>query len=478
MMPKVLRQITRLTAAIALTLCVSCQTATERLSPDAAIVEPRTDGTFLHATNTNQPSLTNNWWDLFQDPTLDTLIGKLNEANPDAAAALARVDQSYAVLGITRGPTFPVVRGQAGIARSRDSINNLLFPTSTPEYNRFQLGLSATWEIDLWGRVRANVKRDRLRAEGEAITYRSLLLSLQASLARQYFAHRAADTELELLRQSRDLAAENLQMHKARLKHGQGVQADISRAQFELQNTETAHEAAQRRAGKLLHAIAILTGTMPSKLAALDKSAPLRIPAIPAGLPSNLLIRRPDLLAADRQLRAAAVEVGISKANFLPRVSLLGSAGMASLKANNLFAADSGLFNIGPSVEIPVFQYRLRKSAVAQTKAQFRESAAKYKSTFLTAVKEVDDALLDIRSYTRELTLQRQAVQAAAATATAAKARFNTGLADYFEFITAQQTHLQTQAQEATLIAERQSASIRLIQALGGSWEKEEPEAE
>jgi NodT family efflux transporter outer membrane factor (OMF) lipoprotein len=462
--------------ALALTLCVGCKSVTERMSPDAEKAEPASAGTYLRGTPADDAALSGNWWDLFDDPTLDILIRKLDAANPDAAAALARVDQSYAALGLTRGARYPTVNATGGIGRRRDSINNLLFPIATPEYNRFQLGMSASWEIDLWGRVRSSVKRDRFRAEAETVNYHSVLLSLQASLAQQYFAHRAADTELRLLREAQDLAFENLKMHESRVEHGLGVAADVSKARLDLQNIATSTEAAERNTGKLLHAIAILTGTMPSKLAALDKGAPMRIPAVPTGLPSDLLVRRPDLLAADRQLRAAAAQVGIRKADFLPKLTLMGSAGVASLQANNLFEANSGLFDIGPNLEIPIFQYGSRKNAVAQAKAEFREAGANFKSAFLTAVKEVDDALLDTRSYTRELDLQRQAVQAANETATAAKDRFDTGLADYFEFVTAEQTHLQSQAQEAALISERQLSAVRLIQALGGSWESSERE--
>lgn len=466
----------RTIALLTLTLGVGCQSVTERLSPDAEKAEPAADGTYLHSTPTADATLSGNWWDLFDDPTLDILIRKLDEANPDAAAALARVDQSYAALGLTRGATLPTVRGSGAIGRRRDSINNLLFPIATPEYNRFQLGMSASWEIDLWGRVRSSVKRDRFRAEAETVNYHSVLLSLQASLAQQYFAHRAADTELRLLRAAQDLAFENLKMHQSRVQHGMGVAADVSRARLDLQNIATSTEAAERNTGKLLHAIAILTGTMPSKLAALDKGAPMRIPDIPTGLPSDLLVRRPDLLAADRKLRAAAVQIGIRKADFLPKITLLGSAGVASLQANNLFEANSGLFDIGPNIEIPIFQYGARKSAVAQAQAEFREAGANYKSAFLTAVKEVDDALLDARSYTRELDLQRQAVQSAGESSTAAKDRFETGLDDYFDFVVAEQTHLQAQAQEAALTSERQLSAVRLIQALGGSWESSERE--
>lgn len=453
---------------------IGCQTVTERLSPEVEEAVPQAEGSFRHG-NGESSELTDDWWLQFRDPNLDKLMARLVTANPDVAAALARVDQSYALLGITRGPTYPTVRGNTGLGRRRDSINNLLFPIATPEYNRFSIGLSATWEIDLWGRVRSSVKRDRLRAEKETVNYRHALLSVQASLAQQYFAYRAAKRERDLLERSRDLAAEALKMHQARVEVGEGLQADVSQARLDLQNAETAVEAARRNSGKLLHAIAVLTGTMPSQLPDLDETAQQMF-AVPAGVPSDLLIRRPDLLAADRELRAAAVQVGIRKADFLPKISLVGSGGVASLQAENLFEADSGLFDIGPQVEIPIFQYKLRKNAVAQAQAQFEEAAANFKSAFLTAVKEVDDALLDSKSYQRELQLQNQATASARETASLAKGRFDAGLGNYFDFIAAEQVHLQASAREFTLAGEYAIATVRLIQAMGGSWSDEKRE--
>ena len=451
-------------------ISVGCRSVTQQMSPDADEQIPTAKGSFKHADSIPGRLDKSEWWTLFNDPTLNQLITNLNAANPDAEAALARIDRSFAAMGITRAPTYPTVRGNLSGGRRRDSMNNLLFPIATPEYNRFMLGASASWELDLWGRVRASVKRDRLRAEAESIDYHNVLLSLQASLAQQYFAHCAAITELSLLQSSKELAAENLNIQKARLRMGLGAQADVANAQLELQKAATALEASQRNTGRLLHAIAELTETLPSELSNLEPALLPGIPKIPVGVPSDLLALRPDLLAADLRLRSAALQVGIRKANFLPQISLVGGGGIGSLKADNLFAADSTLFDLGPEVDIGIFQYRLRKSAVAQAKAQFREAAANFKAAFLTAVKEVDDALLEAKSYSREITLQRQALQAATKAAEAARKRFDSGLTNYFDFIAAERVRLQTAALESTLASERLLATIRLIQALGGSW--------
>ena len=452
-----------------LPLLPACKTVTEQVSPNAEEALPDSRGTFLESEPQDSQPLNEDWWTLFKDPTLNNLIEQLNQANPDAQAALARVDQSFSVLGITRSALLPTLRGEASAGQRKDSINNLLFPISSPEYDRFAIGLSTSWEIDIWGRVKSSAKRDKFTAEGEEATYRGLVLSLQASLAQQYFAYQAARKELTYLERSRDLAAEKLKMEETRLSIGEGLQSDVSQAQSDLQSTESALEAAKRNIGKLQHALAILVGTLPSKFPEIETHSPA-VPKIPVGLPSDLLVHRPDLLSVDRQLRSAAAQVGIRKVDFLPKITLLGNGGYASLNEENLFEKNSELFDIGPQISIPVFQYKYRKFLILQAKSKFQEIAANFKSTFLNAVKEVDDALLEVHSYTRELQLQRQTLAATTLSAQAAKDRYDTGLTDYFDFITAEQIRLQSAAQEANLSAEQLNATVRLIQALGGKW--------
>ena len=448
-----------------------CKTVTEHLSPDPEKSLPPSEGTFLQAEEDGKDGkpLVRFWWGLYNDPQLDQLIYSLNTSNPDAKAALARVDQSLAVLGITRAKLLPTVTGSGSVGSRQDSVNNLLFPITSPNYDRFSLGLNASWEIDLWGRVQATAKRDKFLANSEEANYRALLLSLQANLAQQYFAYQANRAQQRFLQQSRELAAENLKMHQLRLDIGEGRQSDISKALQELQETESALELAKRNTGKLHHSIAVLAGTLPSRFDPPKDSSPA-LPEIPSGLPSQLLNRRPDLQAADQKLRSAAIRVGLGKVDFLPKITILGNAGFASLTDNNLFEKSSEFFDYGPKVEIPIFSYKLRKHVVSQAKASFRESVANYQSAFLNAVREVDDALLDLKSYTRELTLQRQTLQSTTLSAEAAKASYDTGLTDYFDFILAEQIRLQTAAKEATLSAEQLSASVRLIQSLGGDW--------
>ena len=283
---------------------------------------------------------------------------------------------------------------------------------------------------------------------------------------------RRLGTELTLLRTIHQRETEKLKLVKARVTFGQAVKSDLARATIALQETGVAVEGAERNSGKMLHAIAVLTGSLPSELGRLTDSRSELAPAdIPAGLPSELLGQRPDLISADRKLRAAATQVGVRRADFLPKITLLGSGGIASLKAGSLFDADSVFFDIGPQIDIPIFQGSVSRSAIAQARAQFREAAANYRSTFLTAVREVDDALLDAKSYAREIAQQRAATASALEAADAAKDRHATGIGSYADYLNAEQTRLRSVIRENAVTSEQRLASIRLIQALGGSWE-------
>lgn len=476
-----LQRVTQLLAiAGGVTLALGCRSVTERMQPTQDKAVPATDGTFLHADNTRPPTAPvhdgEHWWAVFQDPALDELMKQVAASNPDVAAAAARVDQSLAVLGTTRSARSPVLRGDASLGERRDSLNNLLFPLASPQYERYRIGLSASWEVDLWGRVRSMTKRDALQAEAAAATHANVLLSLEAMLAQQYFAYRSSGNELALLGEAVRVWEENLALEESRLQLGAGVEAEVARAQLRLHNAQTGLESARRSSGKFLHAMATLTGTLPSKLAEkLEPQAgsPPLPPTIPAGLPSSLLTRRPDLLAADRRLQSAAVQVGIRRADFLPKLTLVGNGGFASLRAEKLFEADGTFFDIGPQLDIPLFQGSARKSAVEQARAQWREAAAVYQSAFLTAVREVDDALLEVKSLGRELDGQLLAVKAAASASAAARDQFDTGLGRYGDFLVAEQTRLENRIRENALHSERLLASIRLIQALGGSWTTE-----
>jgi len=449
-----------------------CKTITlvEKWSPEGG--KPAAPENFKNGGRAmDRPVSSGNWWKSFGDATLDDLMEDIETSNPDVGAALARVDQAYAFLGITGAKRFPVITGDASYKSERDSPNALRFAISSVEFDRYRLATNASWEIDLWGRVRGAYQREKFNAEAAENEYRNILLSLRATLARQYFAYRYAERETAILRSAVGTRQEALRLQNSLLNRGAGTDVDVARAQTELNTTLVELQELGRITGKLENAIAALTGRMPSGFNIPTKSSRLRAPTIPVSVPSDLLKRRPDLLAAENALLAASRDVGITKANFLPRLTLTGTGGVASLKSSSLFAGkDSFFFTLGPQLDIPIFQAGNRKSSVAEARAKWEEAAEVYRGILLVAVREVEDSLLDLHILRKQSATQLRAAEAASKATSLANKRFEQGASDFFEVIDAQRTGLQVRRKANSLYSEQAAATVQLIQALGGKW--------
>lgn len=461
-----------------------CTSLAHRLSPE--VEETPLPASFLHAQAVgedlpDQPPRSASPWKVFRDPLLDRLLEALpvaaegTQGNPDLAAALARVERSRAVWGQSRSQRWPGLLGDASFRDRRDSLNDQLFATDQREYDRYGLGASASWEIDFWGRIRETARRDGLLAEGQQALYEAAVLSMESQVARQYFAWRTLDEELAILQEAIRIREADLNLEKARLDLGSGIEVDVARSKVALNNARAAAEATQRAKRKLEHSLAVLLGQAPKDFHLLprdprDLAALTAPPAMPQALPVPWLRARPDLRASEHQLRAAALDVGIRKVSFLPRLSLTGSGGWSSLRTADLFNPGSSWFDLGPELAVPLFQAGRNVQATSEAKAAWREAEATYRSQLLTALREVDDALLDLQSLERELTLQQEAVKAASETSSIARLRHERGLTSFFEVVEAERDRLTARRGANTLLGERYAASVALIQAIGGAW--------
>lgn len=462
-------------SAFAVTLCSlalpSCNTVVTRLTPTGG--EPDAPATFRHAIAAETPKRTPDaWWKPYRDPVLDDLMVRVEANNPDVGSALARVEQAYAALGITGSERFPRIGASGSYTQFKDSANNLRFPLDQLKYDQYRVAVNASWELDLWGRVRGSYERDKLRAEAARAQYDDVLLSLRAALARQYFALRFAQREKAILAEAVDVRKESLKLQETLVAEGAGAASNASRARTELDSTRAQAAGLDRTTGKLEHAIAVLAGEAPADFTPSRGRASIRIPDTPPGVPSELLERRPDLRVAGKNLAAAAQQIGIRKVEFLPRITLTGSGGVASLRTDNLFASPESVFrSIGPQVDVPLFQGGARKAAVAQVEAAWRESLEDYRSVLLTAVQEVDDSLLDLQVLQRQIVSQQSAVASANQTARLSRERFHGGFVSYLEVVDAERSRLDAQLIENRLRGEQAAVSVQLIQALGGGVE-------
>lgn len=410
------------------------------------------------------------WWKLFGDPALDELIERALAANQDLRAAAARVEQARAAAGIARSNYWPQIAAHGEVVRERTSstTDNVFPDTLTTTY---RAPLSASWEVDLFGRVRHLTASARADAEATAATFESVRLALTSDVAASYFSLRALDQELASLRDSVGLRRRARELAQARFANGTAAELDVARADTELATTEAEAAALANRRATLQNALAVLLGApAPSfDLSTLNPQLPTP-PAVPPGLPAALLERRPDIAAAERALAAAQSRIGVAKAAFFPAISLTGSAGYASAEIDGLFKADSRIWSIGPSLYLPIFQGGRNRANLERSRAVHDEAVAVFRQRVLVAFREVQDALTATRLFAEQAAAQERALVAARRATALAQTRYDAGLVSFLEVIDAQRTALATERASAHLGALRLNASVALIKALGGGW--------
>ncbi|MDF1658396.1 MAG: efflux transporter outer membrane subunit, partial [Verrucomicrobiales bacterium] len=350
---------------------------------------------------------TGRWWDCFDDPGLNQLIQKLDADNPSLAVALARYDRTRAELGLARADQYPTIVGDGFAETRRDSASSVFVPPDLT-YNEFRSALNLDYEIDLWGRVRKTVEAAQEESEAVAADWAATKLSLRSELARTYFNLRFIDAEIDVLKRNLEVREENRKLVDARVRGGETTDLDLARAETELETTRAQLLSLERTRATYFNALAFLTGEVPGSFD-LPAGGVRRPPAIPSGLPSQLLTRRPDIAAADSRMRAAAARIGAVRASYLPRVNLIGVGGLTSLELEDFFNPTSFFGEIGPQVQIPI--YNAGRSGLDEDRAfaDSDEAIAIYRETALGAFRDVEDALSGIRFLDREIRAHEQA---------------------------------------------------------------------
>jgi multidrug efflux system outer membrane protein len=422
-------------------------------------------------TSAPAPELAPDWWRLFDDPVLDQLETAALAANQDLRAALARVEQARAISGVARSTYLPSLALDPSLARTQTSqtVDNAPAKTLTTTH---RLPLDFTWEIDLFGRVRRLNETTRAELAAAGATYEAARLSLTAEVATMYFTLRALDHERRVVAASIGLRHDALALVQARYKSGDAGDLDVARAETELATTEADAAALALRRASTENALAVLLGkAAPDFTAGESGDFHDAMPAIPAGLPSGLLTRRPDIVAAERTLAAANARIGLAKAAFFPAISLTGNAGYASGDIDELFKGDSKLWSIGPSIYLPLFQGGRNRANLARSRAAYEETLANYRQRVLVAFREVQDALTASRLLTQQAGAQARAVASARRGADLSQKRYDAGYVSYFEVVDAQRTALEVERADARLTGQRWIARVALIKALGGGWQ-------
>jgi len=410
------------------------------------------------------------WWTLFADATLDALEARALAANQDLRAAAARVDEARAGTGVARSAYWPQFGADLSVIRTQGSLttpNGLPDPLATT----YRAPLVASWELDIFGRIRRLNEGARAGAEASAATYEAVRLSLTAEVAVNYFSLRALDQESKLIADGVELRQQALDLVTSRRKSGAATDFDVARAETELALTQADAAATAKHRAALQNALAVLVGAPAPEFELSTLSPqPSAIPAVPAGLPSGLLERRPDVAAAERALAAANARIGVAKAAFFPALSLTGGAGYASGDIDLLFTADSRTWAFGPSLYLPIFQGGRNRANLERSRAAYEASVATFRQSVLVAFREVQDALTGTRLLAAQSAAQDRAVEAARRAGALAQKRYDAGFVNYFEVIDAQRTVLSAERTSAQLAAQRLNNSVTLIKALGGGW--------
>ena len=412
------------------------------------------------------------WWTLYDNAELDELEKRLIAGNPTLAAALANYAAARALSDQARAGLFPTLAVGAGAGRARESLNDpLRGPTAPTYYNDDTLGGSASYELDLWGRIRNEVAVGEANAGAAAADLENARLSLIAQLADDYVQLRSLDHDSAILDATVSAYTRALSITRERHDAGIAPGLDVSQAQTQLETARS--QAAQTLAQRALmeHAIAALLGVSASAFSIKPGIVAIKLPQIPTGVPSTLLERRPDIAAAQRRMIAANANIGVARAAFFPSLTLGAQGGVQSGGFANLLSAPSSFWAIGVNSMLTVFDAGRRRAQVAQARAEFDASAANYRGTVVSAFQQVEDSLATLNHYHDAAVEEKAAVDAAQRTLDLSMALYVKGATDYLTVVTSQTAVLQTQLEALNLDTLQLRASVDLIRALGGGWE-------
>lgn len=428
-------------------------------------------GSWQHA----QPSdavLRGDWWELYNDSQLDTLETRVAVSNQSLRAATEQYLAAREGVSLARAQYFPTLAVSPSISRTRQSYNEPDAHTSISQfqYNDFLLQGQASWQPDFFGRIRRTVEQAKANTQASAAQLANVKLSLHAELALDYFELRGLDLQQQILNSTLKAYREYLKLTQVRFHGGVATESDVAEAQTQLETTKAqAIDIGVARA-QYEHAIATLLGVPASQFHLPPAPLDLSLPSIPAGVPSQLLQRRPDIAAAERSADAANAQIGLAISAYYPDITLSGSGGFESAEPGTWIQGPSELWSLGASAVELLFDGGQRHALTQQARDEYAAQVANYRQTVLQAFQEVEDNLSALRILQQESITEAAAVASAKHSLVLSTHRYQGGVTTYLEVLTAQTAQLTNERTQAGITTRQFAASVQLIEALGGGW--------
>ena len=450
------------------------------------------------------------WWEIFRDPDLNRLEAAAGANNQNLRLALARLGESRAQTRVAASDFYPhadyngsytrermsnnepIQRGQllgtlpglsggssggGGSAGGSSSGGAPLILNNQPltrTFSLFRQPVDLNWELDLFGRVRRNTEAARAEAQSVEADYENMKLSVAANVALTYFDVRALDTEIDVINRTIHARQDALNIAQERLSAGLTGELDVVRERSELASDRADLEGVRRSRMEMENALGTLVGQPASTFGFAPHSlrADARPPRVPAGLPSGLLERRPDVAVAERELAANNARIGVAVAAFFPRITLTGAAGFESATVTDLFNWQSHIWQIGPTINLPIFEGGRNTANLQAARSRYDESVAQYRQQVLVAFQDVENALVDLRTLAAQSDRQNEAVEAARRTQQLSQDQYRNGAVTFLDVVDAERTVFNSERTAAQLLGQRMQATVQLIKALGGGWDK------
>ncbi len=457
-----------------------------------------------------------NWWTLFHDTELTSLENRVADANLNVRIATIRLAESRSQRQITGADQFPTLQGDGSYTRERVSSKGVLglfggggtggssfgsmgssangtggrsgaLPSTATggktiaPFNLFQYGFDASWELDLWGRVRREVESSDASLEASGDARRNSLLSVLAEVARDYLQLRGVQTQLAIANDNIKIARQSLDLTQARYKGGLTTDLDVANAAAQLATNEADVPQLEQSQDEQINALSFLLGEAPQALRAeliTPGAVPPVPPRVPVGLPSELARRRPDIRQAEAQLHAATADIGVAVADFYPKITLDGSIGLQALKAKDLGNWGARQYGLGPTISIPIFEGGKLRATLQLRKVEQQEAALNYQQTVLQAWHDVDNAMTAYAAEQRRRDALANSVAQNQRALDLSRQRYTQGVADFLNVLDAQRTLLQAELQLAESTTTVSQNLVQLYKALGGGWETRFPVAD